>query len=138
MSAEQMLDKSTISERHNPILTPVFWSIPDLNPRFSRYMSYGAVVTEAEVDVLTGDWRILRADILLDCGKSLNPAIDVGQVQGGYVMGLGNFLCEEMLYDDRGKNISDTSWEYKASPDFRHVPSTDVYEFKPFLNLFRI
>jgi xanthine dehydrogenase molybdopterin-binding subunit B len=101
-------------------------------------MSYGAVVTEAEVDVLTGDWRILRADILLDCGKSLNPAIDVGQVQGGYVMGLGNFLCEEMLYDDRGKNVSDTSWEYKASPDVRHVPSTDVYDLKPFVDLSRI
>lgn len=89
-----------------------------LNPP-PRYMSYGAAVTEAEADVLTGEWRILRTDILLDAGKSLNPAIDVGQIQGGYVMGLGNFLCEEILYNDAGKNVSDTTWEYKVSSDVR-------------------
>jgi xanthine dehydrogenase molybdopterin-binding subunit B len=77
-------------------------------------MSYGAAVTEAEVDILTGEWRILRADVLLDCGKSLNPAVDVGQIQGGFVMGLGNFLCEEMLFDADGRNVTDSTWQYKV------------------------
>eukprot|EP00897_Mesotaenium_endlicherianum_P009379 jgi/Mesen1/846/ME000112S10986 len=65
-----------------------------------QYMSYGASVTEAEVDILTGDTRLLRCDLLLDCGKSLNPAVDIGQVQGAYVMGLGYFLTEEFTYDN--------------------------------------
>ncbi|KAG0611483.1 hypothetical protein M758_7G144100 [Ceratodon purpureus] len=57
-----------------------------------QYVSFGAGVTEAEVDVITGDTRILRADILLDCGKSLNPAVDIGQVKYGTLL-LFPFFC---------------------------------------------
>lgn len=60
------------------------------------YNSYGVVATEVELDVLTGEVQILRADILLDCGDSLNPAVDIGQAEGGFIMGLGNVLTEEV------------------------------------------
>jgi xanthine dehydrogenase molybdopterin-binding subunit B len=54
------------------------------------------VATEVEIDVLTGEVQIARADILLDCGDSLNPAVDIGQVEGGFIMGLGAILTEEV------------------------------------------
>lgn len=71
------------------------WSAPSA-PTVFDYNSYGMVATEVELDVLTGEIQVLRSDILLDCGDSLNPAVDIGQAEGGYVMGLGNFLTEEV------------------------------------------
>ncbi|WP_343080994.1 xanthine dehydrogenase molybdopterin binding subunit [Ostreiculturibacter nitratireducens] len=67
------------------------------------YFAYGAAVTEVVVDTLTGENRILRADILHDVGQSLNPAIDVGQIEGGYVQGAGWLTMEEIVWDDKGR-----------------------------------
>jgi xanthine dehydrogenase large subunit len=66
------------------------------------YFAYGAAVTEVVIDTLTGENRILRADILHDAGASLNPAIDVGQIEGGYVQGAGWLTTEELVWDARG------------------------------------
>ena len=66
------------------------------------YYAYGAAVTEVVVDTLTGENRVLRADILHDCGDSLNPAVDRGQVEGGYVQGVGWLTTEELWWDDKG------------------------------------
>ncbi|MFL4468656.1 xanthine dehydrogenase molybdopterin binding subunit [Tateyamaria armeniaca] len=66
------------------------------------YFAYGAAVTEVVVDTLTGENRILRADILHDAGASLNPALDIGQVEGGYVQGAGWLTTEELVWDDKG------------------------------------
>ena len=55
------------------------------------------------IDTLTGEYRILRADILHDAGNSLNPAIDIGQVEGGYVQGAGWLTTEELVWDDQGR-----------------------------------
>lgn len=52
-----------------------------------NYFTFGAALTEVELDTLTGNWHILRADMVMDVGQSLNPAIDIGQVEGGYVQG---------------------------------------------------
>ncbi len=67
------------------------------------YFAYGAAVTEVVVDTLTGENRILRTDILHDCGDSLNPAIDIGQIEGGYVQGVGWLTTEELWWDDKGR-----------------------------------
>ena len=67
------------------------------------YFAYGAAVTEVVVDTLTGEHRILRVDILHDCGDSLNPAIDIGQVEGGYVQGAGWLTTEELWWNERGE-----------------------------------
>eukprot|EP00850_Spirogloea_muscicola_P013117 SM000087S23399 [mRNA] locus=s87:562705:572069:+ [translate_table: standard] len=81
-----------------------------------QYMSYGAAVSEVEVDILTGDTRILRSDVLLDCGTSLNPAVDVGQVHGAFIMGIGYYLMEECAFDNNtGKLLTDDTWEYKVA-----------------------
>ncbi len=66
------------------------------------YFAYGAAVTEVVIDTLTGENRILRADILHDCGSSLNPALDIGQIEGGYVQGAGWLTTEELVWDAHG------------------------------------
>ncbi|QFT58906.1 Xanthine dehydrogenase molybdenum-binding subunit [Sulfitobacter sp. THAF37] len=66
------------------------------------YFAYGAACTEVVIDTLTGENRILRTDILHDAGASLNPAIDIGQIEGGYVQGAGWLTTEELVWDDKG------------------------------------
>jgi xanthine dehydrogenase large subunit len=66
------------------------------------YFAYGAAITEVVIDTLTGENRILRADILHDAGASLNPALDIGQIEGGYVQGAGWLTTEELVWDDKG------------------------------------
>ena len=89
------------------------------------YYAYGAAVTEVVVDTLTGEHRILRVDILHDCGDSLNPAIDIGQVEGGYVQGAGWLTTEELWWNDRGELGTHAPSTYKIptcsdlAPDFR-------------------
>ena len=66
------------------------------------YFAYGAAVSEVVVDTLTGEFKLLRTDILHDAGKSLNPAIDVGQIEGGFIQGLGWLTTEELVWDEKG------------------------------------
>ncbi len=66
------------------------------------YFAYGAAVSEVEIDCLTGESRIIRADILYDAGKSVNPAIDIGQIEGGFVQGAGWLTSEEIWWDTEG------------------------------------
>ena len=77
------------------------------------YFAYGAAVTEVVIDTLTGENRILRADILHDAGTSLNPAIDLGQVEGGYVQGAGWLTTEELVWDAKGKLTTHAPSTYK-------------------------
>ena len=77
------------------------------------YFAYGAAVSEVVVDTLTGEYRILRADILHDCGASLNPAIDIGQIEGGYVQGAGWLTTEELVWDDKGRLRTHAPSTYK-------------------------
>ncbi|WP_299027909.1 xanthine dehydrogenase molybdopterin binding subunit [uncultured Sulfitobacter sp.] len=66
------------------------------------YFAYGAAITEVVIDTLTGENRILRTDILHDAGQSLNPALDIGQIEGGYVQGAGWLTTEELVWDAHG------------------------------------
>ena len=77
------------------------------------YFAYGCAVTEVVIDTLTGENRILRADVLHDCGASLNPALDVGQIEGGYVQGAGWLTTEELVWDDRGRLRTHAPSTYK-------------------------
>jgi xanthine dehydrogenase large subunit len=77
------------------------------------YFAYGAAVSEVVVDTLTGEYRTTRIDILHDCGKSLNPAIDLGQVEGGFVQGMGWLTSEELWWDDKGELKTHAPSTYK-------------------------
>ena len=66
------------------------------------YFAYGVACSEVVIDTLTGEHRILRADILHDCGASLNPALDIGQIEGAYVQGAGWLTTEELVWDGQG------------------------------------
>ena len=78
------------------------------------YYAYGAAVTEVAVDLLTGENRILRTDILHDVGRSLNPAIDIGQIEGGFVQGAGWLTTEELVWDDAGRLRTHAPSTYKV------------------------
>ncbi|MEG3127265.1 xanthine dehydrogenase molybdopterin binding subunit [Pantoea cypripedii] len=86
------------------------------------YFAYGAACCEVLVDTFTGEYRLLRADILHDVGASLNPAIDIGQVEGGFVQGMGWLTCEELVWNDQGKLLTDGPASYKI-PAISDVPA---------------
>ncbi len=77
------------------------------------YFAYGAAVTEVVIDRLTGENRILRADLLHDTGTSLNPALDIGQVEGAYVQGAGWLTTEELVWDGKGRLSTHAPSTYK-------------------------
>ncbi len=97
-----------------------FYKTPDLSwdrikgtGRPFYYFAYGAAVTEVVIDTLTGENRILRADVLHDAGASLNPVLDVGQVEGGYVQGAGWLTTEELVWDGQGRLRTHAPSTYK-------------------------
>ena len=85
------------------------------------YFTYGAAVAEVVIDTLTGESRVLRADILQDVGNSLNPAIDLGQIEGAFVQGQGWLTSEELVWDKAGRLLTHGPSTYKI-PGSRDVP----------------
>jgi xanthine dehydrogenase large subunit len=89
------------------------------------YYAYGAAVSEVIVDTLTGEYRLLRVDIVHDCGDSLNPAIDMGQVEGGFIQGAGWLTSEELWWNAAGELMTHSPSTYKiptcsdCPPDYR-------------------
>jgi xanthine dehydrogenase large subunit len=77
------------------------------------YFAYGAAVSEVVIDTLTGEIRLLRVDILHDVGKSLNPAVDLGQIEGGFMQGLGWLTTEELWWDEKGRLRTHAPSTYK-------------------------
>jgi xanthine dehydrogenase large subunit len=88
------------------------WDRTTLTGRPFYYFAYGAAVSEVVIDTLTGEWKLLRADLLHDVGRSLNPAIDIGQVEGAFVQGMGWLTTEELV------------WHPKTGALLTHAPST--------------
>ena len=77
------------------------------------YFSYGAACAEVSIDTLTGETRVDRADVLHDVGRSLNPALDLGQVEGAFVQGMGWLTSEELVWDDQGRLRTHAPSTYK-------------------------
>jgi xanthine dehydrogenase large subunit len=99
----------------------IHWDQGRLKGRPYFYFTWGAAVSEALIDINTGENRILRADIVQDCGKSLNENIDIGQIEGGFVQGLGWLTCEELHFSQDGKLLTTGPSTYKL-PGSRDVP----------------
>jgi len=88
------------------------WDAKTMTGHPFYYYAYGAAVSEVVVDTLTGEWKLLRADLLHDVGQSLNPAVDIGQIEGGFIQGMGWMTMEELV------------WHPKSGLLTTHAPST--------------
>ncbi len=86
------------------------------------YYAYGMSVSEVEVDVLTGEYKLLRSDILHDVGDSLNEEIDIGQVEGGFIQGVGWVTTEEIKWDKNGHLLTHSPDTYKI-PTVNDIPA---------------
>lgn len=84
-----------------------------------NYLTYGVAVTEVELDTLTGNWHAIRSDVVMDVGQSLNPAIDIGQIEGAFVQGMGWSCLEEVIWGD-----TDHPWISKKGSLFTSGPGT--------------
>lgn len=123
-----------------------FYATPDIHYDRARhkgepfyYFAYGAAVSEVVVDTLTGEHRVLAVDILHDVGRSLNPAIDRGQIEGGFIQGQGWLTTEELVYHADGRLLTHSPATYKiptASDRPRHlnIALWDGENIKPTIN----
>ncbi|MFL6577841.1 MAG: xanthine dehydrogenase molybdopterin binding subunit, partial [Povalibacter sp.] len=100
----------------------IHWDRVKLHGRPFFYFAYGAAITEAAIDTLTGETRLLRVDILHDVGTSLNPALDRGQIEGGYLQGVGWLTSEELWWNEKGELKTHAPSTYKI-PTARDWPS---------------
>jgi xanthine dehydrogenase large subunit len=111
-----------------PLFAHGFYRTPDIH--FDRatgrgkpfhYFAFGAAVCEVEVDRFTGDYRVRRVDILQDVGESLSPVVDRGQVEGGFIQGMGWLTLEELLWDEHGRLATAGASTYKL-PSWSEMP----------------
>jgi xanthine dehydrogenase large subunit len=89
------------------------WDAKTMSGHPFSYYAYGAAVSEVVVDTLTGEWKLLRADALYDAGQSLNPAIDIGQVEGAFIQGMGWLTTEQLWWNGAGKLMTHAPSTYK-------------------------
>uniref|UniRef100_A0A0K8S633 Xanthine dehydrogenase n=2 Tax=Lygus hesperus TaxID=30085 RepID=A0A0K8S633_LYGHE len=110
----QAADAEAINLRHSYLFTP--------KDNVKSYMIYGVAITEVEVDVLTGQFMVRRVDLLEDAGQSISPEVDIGQVEGAFVMGMGYFTSEETVHNlETGALMTNRTWNYKP-PGARDIP----------------
>lgn len=108
--------------------TTGFYKTPNIGYDFKtnsgnafNYFSFGVACSEVEIDCLTGDHKVLRTDIVMDVGVSLNPAIDIGQIEGGFTQGYGLMMLEQQKYSPNGFQFTRGPGNYKI-PGFGDVP----------------
>jgi xanthine dehydrogenase large subunit len=99
----------------------IFWDRAKAHGSPFFYFAYGAACSEVTIDTLTGEMRLDRVDILHDVGHSLNPAVDLGQIEGGFVQGMGWLTAEELVFDDKGRLLTHAPSTYKI-PTASDVP----------------
>jgi xanthine dehydrogenase large subunit len=100
----------------------IHWNAETKTGRPFYYFSYGAACSEVMIDTTTGETKVTRADILHDVGRSLNPAIDLGQIEGGFVQGMGWLTTEELVFADDGRLLTHAPSTYKI-PCASDVPA---------------
>ncbi|CAK1542967.1 unnamed protein product [Leptosia nina] len=94
-----------------------------LNDDIKPYCIYGVCALEVEIDILTGNHNVMRVDLLEDTGRSLSPLIDITQIEGAFVMGLGYWTSEKLVYDNAtGRLLTDGTWTYKP-PGIKDIPA---------------
>ncbi len=118
MSYEKRMSLSAAGFYRTP---KIHWDFASNSGRPFYYFVYGAAAAEVAIDALTGESRVLRAELIQDCGRSLNPAIDLGQIEGAFVQGMGWLTTEELWWDSDGRLRTHGPSTYKI-PGSRDVP----------------
>jgi xanthine dehydrogenase large subunit len=118
-----------------PLGAYAFFKTPDLGfdkttheGRAFNYFTNGAAVSEVEVDEFTGELKVLRSDILMDLGRPINPGIDMGQVSGAFIQGMGWVTTENLFYHENGKLLSHSPTTYKI-PNIQDIPRVFNIDF---------
>jgi xanthine dehydrogenase large subunit len=118
----------TAYKQRVPLFAEGFYRTPDIHFNFKtsrgkpfHYYAYGAAVSEVEVDGFTGQFRLTRTDILHDAGDSISPIVDRGQIEGGFLQGVGWLTIEELLWDAKGRVSTAGASTYKL-PSWSEVP----------------
>jgi xanthine dehydrogenase large subunit len=97
------------------------------------YFAYGAAVSEVVIDTLTGEYKVLRVDICQDVGQSLNPALDIGQIEGGFIQGMGWLTCEELVWGEDGRlqTVNPASYKIPAVGDTPAIFNVELLPDSP-------
>ncbi len=118
-----------------PLFAQGYYRTPDIHydPKTGRgapfhYFAYAAAVSEVEVDGFTGDYRLLRTDILEDVGDSVSPLVDRGQIEGGFIQGVGWLTLEELVWDSTGRLATAGASTYKL-PSWTEIPDIFKVDF---------
>ncbi|CAG0900815.1 unnamed protein product [Cyprideis torosa] len=115
--------KELIEKAYAGTVDLTVWDSYSEKSNINGYIVWGVTATHVEVDILTGEKMIRRVDLIEDAGESISPLLDVGQVEGAYVMGMGYWLQEEVKYDpETGKSLNKNTWEYKP-PLSKDIPA---------------
>lgn len=113
LAKDCVLNRIQLSEAGFYKTPTISWNRAEAKGRPFLYFAFGAACSEVIVDTLTGEYRVTRVDILHDVGKSLNPAIDIGQIEGGFVQGMGWLTTEELVFDAEGRLRTHAPSTYK-------------------------
>jgi len=113
LAKQAWLDRVGLSVTGFYMTPEIKYDFTTLNGRAFYYYCYGAAVSEVEIDTRTGEWWLKAVDIVHDAGKSINPAIDKGQIEGAYVQGMGWLTMEECIWDKKGKLLTHGPSTYK-------------------------
>ncbi|CAG4933306.1 unnamed protein product [Parnassius apollo] len=115
-SWDQLIQKAFASDID--LQTHAFVNASDVQ----MYDIFGITLAEVEIDVLTGQTEVVRVDLIEDVGQSVSPEIDIGQIEGAFIMGLGYWTCENLVYNpDTGELLTNRTWDYWV-PQARDIP----------------
>jgi xanthine dehydrogenase large subunit len=136
LTKQAWLDRVGLSVTGFYMTPEIKYDFTTLNGRAFYYYCYGASVSEVEVDTRTGEWWLKAVDIVHDVGRSINPAIDKGQIEGAFIQGMGWLTMEECIWDKKGKLLTHGPSTYKIPvagdvPEHFHVSLFDGYNLKP-------
>ncbi len=136
LAKQAWLDRVGLSVTGFYMTPEIKYDFATLNGRAFYYYCYGASVTETEIDTRTGEWWLKAVDIVHDAGKSINPAIDKGQIEGAYIQGMGWLTMEECIWDKKGKLLTHGPSTYKIPvagdvPEHFQVSLFDGRNLKP-------
>ena len=136
LTKQAWLDRVGLSVTGFYMTPEIKYDFTTLNGRAFYYYCYGAAVSEVEVDTRTGEWWLQGVDIVHDVGRSINPAIDKGQIEGAYIQGMGWLTMEECIWDKKGKLLTHGPSTYKIPvagdvPEHFNVSLFDNANLKP-------